>query len=914
MQPEVLTVLLISSQQGAAEVICTALDSTRFRLERAETLAAGFARLPGGAISAAIVDRTLLDEPAPGALQRVQAQAAPVPVVLLVQNESDLNPWLEQTTPPPDYLALSQITAPRLAHTLYTALERSRYQAALDQTTRDLQASKTLFRNTIDKNADGIVIIDKAGVIRFVNATAEKLFDRPAESLVGALFGFPVMAGESTELDILQPGGETVVVEMQVVQAEWEGQPAWLASLRDITGRKQSEAELRQERDFAESLVETAQVIVLVLDEQARIVRFNSYMEDLSGYTLAEVQGKDWFSTFLPSREHGRIQEVFERASSGIQTWGNINPIMTKDGRERLIEWYDRVLKGPNDTVIGILAIGLDITERKRAEEAEARQRAMTEALADITAALLTSTLDIDAILKQLLSDIKPVIPYAAASILLVDADDIVTIAHHTGYDQFGLEEWVGRTRLPIQEVPIWHRIFLTGQPWVVPDTSDSPEWVKFAETSWIGSYVGAAIRQENRVIGILNLYNLSPLFYNPAHASQLQAFADQAGVAIQNARLYEAVRRHAAEMEQRVEARTSELAQERAQLQAILDAMGEGVLYVDHSSRVQYANGAFCHLTGYTMEDIQQTPLPPFTFYQAADPQATAALHESITQTMEKDHLWRGETKIRRKDGSQFDAGITITAVTGPDGLPIGRVELIRDISHQKALQSQKDRFIANASHELRTPLTNIKMRLYLMRRQPLEMGEHLRMLTQITNHMESLVNDLLDTSRFERGVITIQRGRIVLQDLLRDAVMAQQPHAQSKDLALSVEMPSAPLRMWVDPQRLTQVFTNLIANAINYTLPGGTIGVRISVEDDGPGKNAAVIHVQDSGIGIAPDQLDHIFEPFFRASDSTVEGTGLGLTITKEIVDLHGGELTVESKPGQGSIFRVKLALLDQ
>ena len=132
---------------------------------------------------------------------------------------------------------------------------------------------------------------------------------------------------------------------------------------------KRTETLLR-EKDFAESLIQTAQAIVLVLDTAGRIVSFNPYMEEISGYLLKEVQGKDWFSMFLPERDRNRTRELFLKAIGDIKTRGNINSIVTKDGRERIIEWYDKTLKDEKGDAVGLLTIGLDITDRKQAEEA----------------------------------------------------------------------------------------------------------------------------------------------------------------------------------------------------------------------------------------------------------------------------------------------------------------------------------------------------------------------------------------------------------------------------------------------------------------------------------------------------------------------------------------------------------------
>jgi len=149
-----------------------------------------------------------------------------------------------------------------------------------------------------------------------------------------------------------------------------------------ITERKKAEETLKSERDFAESVINTTQAIVLLLDPEGRIKHFNPYMEQISGYRLEEVKDKDWFTTFLPKRERKRIRELFSRASSGIQTRGNINPIVTKNGRELEIEWYDKILRDTDGNVVGLLATGQDISERKKAEQKLIENRAKLKFLA----------------------------------------------------------------------------------------------------------------------------------------------------------------------------------------------------------------------------------------------------------------------------------------------------------------------------------------------------------------------------------------------------------------------------------------------------------------------------------------------------------------------------------------------------
>lgn len=178
-------------------------------------------------------------------------------------------------------------------------------------------------------------------------------------------------------------GGRRIPVEVHANLFELDGQKAVFSLVRDISGRKRIETTLRRERDFASSLVRTAQMIVLVLNPDASIRFFNPYMEAVSGFRLAEVKGKNWFETFISEQDRDTIHELFDASLAGRPSPGNVNAIVTRDGGLRQIEWYDSVLRNPDGQLIGLLAIGQDITERKQAGERlkqlERRYRSIVE-------------------------------------------------------------------------------------------------------------------------------------------------------------------------------------------------------------------------------------------------------------------------------------------------------------------------------------------------------------------------------------------------------------------------------------------------------------------------------------------------------------------------------------------------------
>ncbi|HEC21311.1 MAG TPA: GAF domain-containing protein, partial [Chloroflexi bacterium] len=190
-----------------------------------------------------------------------------------------------------------------------------------------------------------------------------------------------------------------------------------------------------------------------------------------------------------------------------------------------------------------------EITERERATEAEREQRRLAEALSDI-AAVLNRTLDLEVVLEHILAELGRVVPHDAANIMLIEEGGTVRGAQARGYSRHGVSEWILSRRFTVEEIPPLREMMETGQPVIVSDTHADPRWITFPETSWIRSYLATPIKVGNEVIGFLQLDSLTPGAFTDAHAKRLQAFADQAAIAINNARLYEAIRERAARLE----------------------------------------------------------------------------------------------------------------------------------------------------------------------------------------------------------------------------------------------------------------------------------------------------------------------------------------------------------------------------
>lgn len=571
---------------------------------------------------------------------------------------------------------------------------------------------------------------------------------------------------------------------------------------------------------------------------------------------------------------------------------------------ERVLEARLKPLYDDRRQVVGGIGIIVDITARQRAQQSESQKTFLLQTLAE-AAAKLTSSLEMQHVLDAILEYAERLVPCDGSTVVLLDAGSGYVSAARGRSSHMIHERWATVfARMDVQ-AKLEH-LRQAGTVELIPNTDEAPNWLPIEGTEWIKSYLGLPIEVEERVVGLLNFDSATPNFFTQEHVERLQTLVGYAAIAIQNANLYSAIQRNAKDLERHVRQRTHELELERARLRAILDAMEDAVIFFELQVtwRAVYINPAFQRLLGYDEPEIIGRSVTELEAkIRTLD---TTPSFAELGQALEREGYWQRRVRPQRKDGSAFDALVTAGKVADARGRFVGIAILVRDVSAEVRLQAQKDRFIANAAHELRTPLTNLKMRLYLLRRQPEAAEEHLRVLEQVTRRIQALVEDLLDITRFERGMITLDRETICLQDLLTNVLQVQRPHFEEKGVQLCSEMPAERVLVLADAERLVQVFTNLLVNALNYTQAQGSVCVRLHQD-----AAHAQVEVQDTGSGIDSESIKHIFEPFFRANLGTQRGTGLGLTIAREIVQAHGGTIEAHSEVGKGTTMTVRLPL---
>jgi PAS domain S-box-containing protein len=460
------------------------------------------------------------------------------------------------------------------------------------------------------------------------------------------------------------------------------------------------------------------------------------------------------------------------------------------------------------------------------------------------------------------------------------------------------------RHRLPVGSQSIIGYVAATGKPRIVLNVQQDMTHKANPLLPLTRSEMAVPFRVGDTVIGVLDVQSSIEGAFSQEDVTIIQTLADLLAVLIHKTELNDQVAEYALHLEERVEQRTGELNKERAQLNAILDSMREGVVFFE-DDKLRYTNRAFTNLTGYAAHDW--LGFSKLLQHQGISEEEAVGLRQEMNEMVMAEGLWRGERRLRRKTGSEMEAQITSVLIQSEE--QHGVVTIIRDISQEKALQEQQNRFVAYASHELRTPLANLKTRLYLLQRQRNQFDKHFDVMQTVVGRMQRLVDDLLTVSRMERGIISMNRSVQALDTIVTNVVEIQREEAANREQSLNLELADCNLKALIDNDRMTQVITNLVGNAINYTPTGGRIQVVLKKSKP----DFADILIEDNGVGIPREAIDQVFLPFFRASNTTSSGTGLGLNIAKQIVEMHGGEIFVESEENKGTTFTVRLPLAE-
>lgn len=349
--------------------------------------------------------------------------------------------------------------------------------------------------------------------------------------------------------------------------------------------------------------------------------------------------------------------------------------------------------------------------------------------------------------------------------------------------------------------------------------------------------------------------------------------------------------------MTERLDQRTQQLVAQTSELVAILQSIADGVVVLDTDDNIVNSNPAAQQLLSDLSEGFSKGAL-----HELMNGHSPASFHKT-------------EEQVRRYEMNGRVLSVSSAPVLTPEGERMGTVMVLRDITREAEAESLKDDFITGMSHELRTPLTVVKVYSDLMLRSAnghLKEQEHayLEKIVKASSELEQHIQKMINISEIQAGTLNLRREDFSFTDLVRQLNDRWQPLMAQKGVHFSVEQPAHELTINGDRERLRWAFDNLLDNALNYTSEGNS--VRVAVYAQG---HAVHLDVIDTGIGIASADQRYIFDRFFRAKNEhnyTERGIGLGLFITKELITLHGGQISVSSKTGAGSTFHCELPLI--
>ena len=438
------------------------------------------------------------------------------------------------------------------------------------------------------------------------------------------------------------------------------------------------------------------------------------------------------------------------------------------------------------------------------------------------------------------------------------------------------------------------------------------PPWRETAQAHGIRSIAALPLRRGGKVCGTLSLYAGEADFFDEALLHLLDEMASDVSFALDN------LDREAARL--RLEAQTQ---LDLARFQSLFRAAPVASLITSLDSlKVLEINDVMCQRYGLVRDDTVGTRLPRLGAFMVEEDARIYGEHiarEGRVRNMEaRVCMASGERAvfIINAETISYDGQACVMAMA-LDVTELRAAEMARQAqATAEAANREKTAFLSRMSHELRTPLnamlgfTQLMQRDDLSRRMPQDV-ERLEHIRQAGWHLLSLLDDVMDVSRIESGQISVQRDALPLASVIEEAVRLSTPAAQANGIDVAVAHGSnGQVGVLADALRLRQVFVNLLSNAVKYNRPGGSVRVRIRTTD-----RQVVVEVADTGLGMSDDQLLHLYEPFNRLGRERggIEGTGLGLALSRQLVGLMGGELVIESRLGVGTTARVTLPVAE-
>ena len=561
---------------------------------------------------------------------------------------------------------------------------------------------------------------------------------------------------------------------------------------------------------------------------------------------------------------------------------------------------------------------------RELNEELEARVSRRTQELAQehqLTQTLLqistelSSSLDLDMVLNRSLKMLNDATGSEQSSIVIIRPGE-KNLIYRAGAGLYQPPPMGGSpSRLKLGEgLAGW--VIENRESVIIPDLMLDERWKSDQGVTTIyRSSLTVPLIVGQDALGCLMLYHRTVDHFGEEQLASIQAAANQFAVTINNGELFQLIRDQAEDLGNMLRAQQIEASRSTA----MLEGVGDGVLVTDNQNMITLFNDAAESMLEIQRDQIIGQPLESFTgLFGSAAQSWMNTIHSWSRSEQPQQNLEMYSERLVLEDGRVIS--VHISPVSSQYEF-LGTISIFRDITHQVEVDRLKSEFVATVSHELRTPMTPIKGYVeFLLMGGAGELNEQQQQFVEIIksnlDRLSILVNDLLDVSRIEAGKIALSFQPIDLKDTLDEVVASilQQSKEEAHPVEIKTKLPKKLSSIYGDTERIRQIISNLIDNAYKYAPENSTITINITEAD-----NQIQVDIIDQGIGIFPDEQEKIFERFYRGENHLVmatAGTGLGLPIVKELVEMHSGKLWVSSSgiPKEGSTFSFTLPVYQQ